>query len=63
MSTVQTTNNEAKFKRVLDAMNTGDAQLISKTIDEVVEADVLIRTPLPVEATGARLQRALTMED
>ena len=29
------------------------AELISKTIDEVVEPDVLIRTPLPVEATGA----------
>jgi len=44
-------------------MNTGDAELISMTIDEVAEADVLIRTPFPVEATGARLQRALTMED
>ena len=63
MSTAQTTNNKAKFKRVLDAMNTGDAELISKTIDEVAEADVLIRTPFPVEATGARLQRTLTMED
>ena len=26
-----------------------------KTIDEVVEPDALIRTPLPVEATGAEL--------
>jgi len=34
-------------------MNTGDGELISKTIDEVVEPDALIRTPLPLEATGA----------
>jgi hypothetical protein len=42
------------FKRFHDAINTGDAALISKTIDEVAEPDVLIRTPLPVEATGAQ---------
>ena len=35
-------------------MNTGDAEVISKTIDEVFEPDVLIRTPLPVDATGAQ---------
>jgi predicted ester cyclase len=29
-------------------------ELVAKTIDEVVEPDVLIRTPLPVEATGAQ---------
>jgi hypothetical protein len=29
-------------------------ELISKTIDEVVEPDVQIRTPLPIEATGAQ---------
>ncbi|MCW2915082.1 MAG: hypothetical protein JWN52_3150 [Actinomycetia bacterium] len=30
------------------------AEVISKTIDEVVEPNVLIRTPLPVDATGAQ---------
>jgi steroid delta-isomerase-like uncharacterized protein len=35
-------------------MNTGDAEVISKTIDEVVEPDVLIRTPVPIDATGAQ---------
>ena len=54
MSTAQTTSNKAALRRLHDAVNTGDAELISKTIDEVVEPDVLIRTPLPVEATGAR---------
>jgi predicted ester cyclase len=54
LSTAQTTSNKATFRRFHDAMNTGDVELISKTIDELVEPDVLIRTPLPVEATGAQ---------
>ena len=53
MSTAEETSNKATFKRFHDNTNTGDAQLISKTIDEIVEPDVLIRTPLPVDATGA----------
>jgi steroid delta-isomerase-like uncharacterized protein len=54
MSTAQETSNKATFRRLHDATNTGDAELISKTIDELVDPDVLIRTPLPVEATGAQ---------
>ena len=54
MSTAQETTNKAMFSRFHDAMNTGDAELISKTIDEVFEPDVLIRTPRPVQATGAQ---------
>jgi steroid delta-isomerase-like uncharacterized protein len=76
VSTDQQTSNKAAFRRLHDAANTGDAQLISRTIDELVEPDVLIRTPLPVQATGAqalkevfaRLHRAfpdlhITVED
>jgi steroid delta-isomerase-like uncharacterized protein len=76
MSTIEQTSNKATFRRFCDAMNTGDAELISKTIDEFVEPDALIRTPLPIEATGAqklkevfaRLHRAfpdlqITVED
>ena len=55
MSTAQETRNKATFKRFHDAVNTGDVELISKTIDEVVEPDALIRTPLPSQATGAKL--------
>ena len=54
MSTDQETHNKATVRRFDDAINTGDLELISNTIDEVFEPDVLIRTPLPVEATGAR---------
>jgi hypothetical protein len=31
----------------------GRAEVISKTIDELVEPDVLIHMPLPIQATGA----------
>ena len=54
MSTAQTTTNKATYGRLIDAGNSGDAEVISKTIDEVVEPDLRIRRRLPVEATGAR---------
>jgi len=54
MSTAEATSNKATFRRFHDATNTGDAEFISKTIDEIVEPDVLIRSPLPVQATGAQ---------
>jgi hypothetical protein len=53
ISTAQATHNKATFMRFCDAMNTGDWELISRTIDELVEPDALIRTPLPIEASGA----------
>ena len=55
MSAAQRTSNKATMRRFQDAANTHDAELISKTIDDVVEPDVLIRTPLPIQATGAEL--------
>jgi steroid delta-isomerase-like uncharacterized protein len=55
MSTGQATSNKATMRRFQDAANTHVAELISETIDEVVQPDVLIRTPLPIQATGAQL--------
>jgi steroid delta-isomerase-like uncharacterized protein len=55
MPTAQATTNKATFTRFCDAMNTGDPEVISKTIDELIEPDAQIRTPLPIEATGAQL--------
>jgi len=52
MSTAQEASNKATLSRFDDAMNTGDAEVISKTIDELVEPDVLIHMPLPIQATG-----------
>lgn len=54
MSTDQTARNKAAFRRFCDAMNTGNAEVIAKTIDEMVDPDAVIRTPLPIRATGAQ---------
>ncbi len=54
MSTDQAKSNKATFRRFYDATNTGDADLISETIDEFVEPDAAIHTPLPIEATGSQ---------
>ena len=75
MSAAHETSNKATVIRLLDAMNTGDAELVSQTIDEVFEPDVKQHSPF--EATGtqtlkenvvARLYRAfpdlhITIED
>jgi steroid delta-isomerase-like uncharacterized protein len=57
MSTAQQTSNKATVRRFIDAANTGDAVLLSKTIDELVAPDALVRTPLQIEATGAELAK------
>jgi steroid delta-isomerase-like uncharacterized protein len=54
MSTAQTASNKALVSRLHDAVNSGDVEVVSKAIDEVVEPDTLIRTPLPIDATGAQ---------
>jgi steroid delta-isomerase-like uncharacterized protein len=72
----QATSNKATLRRFCSAINSGDAELITETIDELVDPDALIRTPLPIQATGAqalkevfaRLHRAypdlhITVED
>ncbi len=53
MSTAEESANKDVFQRFQDVTNTHDPELISQTIDEIVDPDVLIRTPLPVKATGA----------
>jgi predicted ester cyclase len=54
MSTAEEASNKATVRRFDDVVSTGDAEVISKTIDELVEPDVLIRIPLPIQATGAQ---------
>jgi steroid delta-isomerase-like uncharacterized protein len=53
MPATQIASNIATFVRLHDAINSGDLELISRTIDEVVDPDVRLGTPLPVDATGA----------
>jgi len=55
MSTSEVAANKALFKRFHDAANTGDIEVLAKTIDELVAPDAVIRTPLPIDAAGAEL--------
>src|SRR5215469_2148865 len=52
MSAAQQTSNKATVMRLLDAFNTGDAELVSKTMDEVFDPDVKQHSPL--EVTGVK---------
>jgi steroid delta-isomerase-like uncharacterized protein len=57
-----TSTNKSTFLRFHDAISTGDVEFVSRTIDEVVEPDVLLSTPLPVATTGADgLKEAMAM--
>jgi steroid delta-isomerase-like uncharacterized protein len=55
MSTSEVAANKALFKRFHEAVNSGDFDHLAKTIDELVAPDAVIRTPLPIDATGAEL--------
>jgi steroid delta-isomerase-like uncharacterized protein len=53
MSTVQETSNKATIRRLHDAVE-GGAELVWKTIDEIVDPDVVFHAPVPTGATGAQ---------
>ncbi|MET7333515.1 ester cyclase [Nonomuraea sp. NPDC005650] len=57
MTTIEVVNNKAALRRFHDAVGTGDAEIISRTIDEVVHPDVLIRTPLPIATAGTQAMK------
>jgi predicted ester cyclase len=46
-------SNKPSVSRFQHATNTHDEELISRVVDQVFRPDVLIRTPLPTEASGA----------
>lgn len=46
------TASKVLFTRFHDAMNTHDVEVISTTIDELFEPDVVIHTPAPTDAIG-----------
>jgi steroid delta-isomerase-like uncharacterized protein len=52
MATEQETN-KAAIRRFHEATNSDDLQFMLDTIDELFAPDALIRTPLPIEASGA----------
>lgn len=57
MSIAQAEANKATFERFQEATGSRDPELISATIDEIVEPDVRMNTPLPVEGTGAQAMK------
>ncbi|MET9451251.1 ester cyclase [Streptomyces cinerochromogenes] len=54
MPRAQAERNKAAFGRLHDAVNTGDLETVSKTIDEMVAPDVLFHAPLPMGMTGVQ---------
>lgn len=54
MSTPEATRNKEAVRRLRDAVNTGDAEVISQAIDEVVEPSVLFHSPVKTDAAGAQ---------
>jgi steroid delta-isomerase-like uncharacterized protein len=54
MSTTEEATNKATLSRFEDAISTNDPEIISKTIDELIEPDVVIHMPMPMQATGAQ---------
>ncbi|MEV0829291.1 ester cyclase [Nonomuraea rubra] len=44
--------NKETLRRFHAAVSTGDEEIISRTIDEIVHPDVQVGTPLPLEVTG-----------
>ncbi|WP_338699818.1 ester cyclase [Streptomyces sp. Q6] len=54
MSTDQAAANKALFARFHDAMNSGDAEVFAKAVDQLVAPDVLFHSPTPTGTTGAQ---------
>ncbi|MET8771958.1 ester cyclase [Streptomyces sp. NPDC004658] len=54
MPTAQEARNKATFRRLHDAVHTGDLATVSKTIDGIVAPDLLFHAPVPMGATGAQ---------
>lgn len=60
MPAAQETSNKATAMRLLDAMNSGDLELMSRTADEIFEPDV--KQHSPVEATGVQAIKEMVFE-
>jgi steroid delta-isomerase-like uncharacterized protein len=54
MPTPPALSNTALFGRLHSAVNSGDAEAISRTIDEVVAPDLLFHAPVPMGTTGVQ---------
>lgn len=61
MPVPETERNKETCRRFTDGMNTNNAEIISRTIDELVEPDAVIRTPVPLHVTGAQALKVVFM--
>jgi steroid delta-isomerase-like uncharacterized protein len=62
MTAVRPTNNKSAFQRFHDAISTGDMEIVSTAVDELFDPNVLLSTPLPVDAAGAEgIKQAMAM--
>jgi predicted ester cyclase len=59
MPTAEPERNKVTLRRLMEAMNTNDADIISNAIDEFFEPDALISTPSPVDMTGVQAQKVV----
>jgi steroid delta-isomerase-like uncharacterized protein len=50
-------SNKATYLRFHEATNSRDLELISNTIDELVEPDVIFHAPVPMEPTGRQAMK------
>jgi predicted ester cyclase len=55
MSATRQAANKATIERFSAAMNSSDAELITRTIDELIAPDAVISTPLPVDSSGPQI--------
>jgi predicted ester cyclase len=55
MTETEQAANKAAIERFTAATNSGDEELITATIDELIAPDAVISTPLPVESSGPQI--------
>lgn len=51
---MSTEQNKATFRRLHESVNTGDRELVIRTINEIIHPDAVLHLPVPPSATGAR---------
>ncbi|MFF2204581.1 ester cyclase [Streptomyces sp. NPDC058145] len=54
MTADRSSSSTAAFSRLHDAVRTGDAELVARTIDEVVEPGLIFHAPVPTGVTGVQ---------
>jgi hypothetical protein len=55
------TSNKATLRRCVDAINSGNSELMAKTIDEVFDPGVLAPVPSPGQAAGRGIKEIFVM--